>query len=689
MKYILAACLAAAFVISTYAQEIPSNNPAPPPPPLLIFPGDPAVPVRGTLHFTAYANNSTDLGVTWSLSGEGKINTTTGDYTAPDDVPDNPPKIIATSKTNGAHTASVSVVINAASCPSQASLDKPCVTLTPLTTLIQANRPGQKDKPITLSARTANLSNPSVSWEVDVNEKKDPSGGQIQVKGESATYTPPSAVPNGKVEVKAVAVADSKLSAKAEMIVVAPYVAIHCVAGKKDSKKCVVTNFNRLNGATGGFATDRAKEKKQRSPGGNAGGQPNKNKSKPKKTDPVDDTTDAALVAAVNSSKALTTGSVLEVPFVNGVTAANCKNYDWKIVTQTEESPNILIYNPSDVGPGVCTGAKFVIALPVRVLWADISGWPQEPDPQRNPPTDLATFKDCWGQSAPQTISPCDRSVGTMRSIYPSTWIYTHFGQAGSAQGTINLSPVIGTGERQLAFDIQADPAYKLGNGWLNVPLVFEKSTETGSNLDALIVGLAYDLRAQRDPNFYQSSHFVLRKPQFQVRTSVEIAPTTPHDKNWVEAGTIKLPFVFNFHKQPSAFTAYPVIGVEGGTHFDTHLVENEAILRGIAGVDGSFRWPFNLTHNFFGSSPITFEYSYRVRWLAYAEPMTDVANNGTERLAAGTRSFLRGSLIAPLTPNLQFQVTALRGSLPPDFRILGNTVLIGLTFTNPGSSEH
>jgi hypothetical protein len=275
-----------------------------------------------------------------------------------------------------------------------------------------------------------------------------------------------------------------------------------------------------------------------------------------------------------------------------------------------------------------------------------------------------------------------------MKSIYKSTWVYTHFGQAGSAQGTVSLSPVIGTGERQLSFDIQADPAFKLGHGWINIPLVFEKSTTQGSNLDALIVGLAYDLRALGEPNFARSSHFIVRKPQFQVRSSVEIAPTSPHDKNVVEAGTIKLPLVFNFHQQPSAFTAYPVIGVEGGAHFDTHLQEDEAILRGIAGVDGSFRWPFNLTHNFLGSSPITFEYSYRMRWLAYEEPYTDVANNGTEMLSGGRRSFLRGSFIVPLTANLQFQITALRGSLPPDFRALGNTVVIGLTFANPGSSE-
>ena len=207
------------------------------------------------------------------------------------------------------------------------------------------------------------------------------------------------------------------------------------------------------------------------------------------------------------------------------------------------------------------------------------------------------------------------------------------------------MSPLIGTGQPQLGFDVQADPAYKTGPGWLNVPLLFEKKT----------------------PN-----------------------------KNWVGAGTIKFPLVFNFHQQPSAFTAYPVIGIEGGTHFDMNpiqneSVENESILRGVAGVDGSFRWPFNFTHNLMGNSPITFEYSYRIRWPAYAEPITYtyIGNGETEMLAAGRRLFLRSSFIHPFTPNLQYQVTIVRGSLPPDFRVLGNTVTVGLTFANPGSSEH
>jgi hypothetical protein len=520
------------------------------------------------------------------------------------------------------------------------------------------------DKSVHLSLKVANWSSEiqTVKWFVNGVLNGNRAFGTIQGGGRDATYSAPAAVPAKKVEVKAVVTLDSDRAATAQIIVVARYVSVHCFASRTQSERdrCSVVDFDRLDGARGSF------DKNQ-----------------------VQDDTPARWVTAVNSSKAMFTGSVLDIDLPDGAYEWNCKNYDWKIVAQTRESPNVLIYNPSDVGSGVCVGNKFAIALPVRVIWANVSGFPQQPDPQRAPPADVAAFKDCWGNTVPATIAPCDRYVGTMKGIYKNGWVYTHFGQAGSAQGTMSLSPVIGTGQRQLSFDVQADPAYRKGPGWLNIPLTFEKSTTQGSNLDALIVGLAYDLRAVRSPNFYAFSHFALRKPQFQIRSSVEIAPTTPHDKNWVEAGTVKFPLVFNFHQQPSAFTAYPVIGIEGGSHFDTHLVEDNPILRGVAGVDGSFRWPFNLTHNFLGSSPITLEYSYRMRWLAYAEPTTDVANNGMEVLAAGRRSFLRGSFIAPLTPNLQFQVTALRGSLPPDFRVLGNTVAIGLTFTNPGSSEH
>jgi hypothetical protein len=688
--------------MGAYGQNAPPVDLRSTDPQIWIEPRDPAVAIGASVTLTAYVitkdHPPMKLNDTvWTVSGgltNGTI-TPAGVYTAPPVAPDNPPKLTAQSPSFKIK-ADITVTINAPLCDTDHHSTKdppskpmPCVNLSPLTSVVRIG------DSVDLSAKAVDLSNATIGWEIAVDDKvvyakdfgdkdpdlkiideKDKSAGKITGTGENVKYTAPDNVPLGKVTVKAVAKLDgaqTNTSATAAVILVAPYASAHCPPTEKEKTilRCKIVPFNRLDGATGTFTipdpTTGIRSKQ-----------------------PVQDNTPASWVQAVAASKALSTGTILEVDIPQNVNTTNCKNYDWKVVTQTEESPNILIYNPSDIGAGVCSGGKFVTALPVRAIWADVTAFPQQADPQRAAPADPSVFKDCWGNSVPQTISPCDRNGWPpLRAAYKLNWVYTHFGQAGSAQGTISLSPVIGTGQRQLSFDVQADPAYKAGPGWINIPLTFEKSTTQGSNLDSLIVGLAYDVRALRNPNLTRSSHFIVRKPQFQIRSGVEVAPTTPHDKNWVESGTIKLPFVFNFHQQPSAFTAYPVIGVEGGSHFDTHLAEDNPILRGVAGVDGSFRWPFSALHNFLGTSPITLEYSYRMRWLAYEEPMTDVSNNGMEMLAAGRRSFLKGSLIAPLTPNIQFTVTALRGSLPPDFRVLGNTVVIGLTFTNPGSSEH
>lgn len=631
--------------------------------------------VAGTGKKLQLAVEPSDTAVTWKViggEGYGTINDT-GTYTAPKDVPDNPPLVIATSKSDSSLTAVVAIIINQSSCVADrfgAPSPKLCVAVDPPTSLVVVGK-----KPVELRA-TTNRKAGDVDWhiQIDGNEvdvKKDTSGGTLtNGKGGTTQYKPASAVPTGKVEVTAkVKDGTEDPTATAEIIVVKSAVSMHCPSDS-ENRACKVIPFDRLGKGRAGQGTT-----------GTVNGQI--------VTDDRNDTTPARQVAAVNSSKALLTGSILELDWPEGVNQNNCVNYDWKIVTQAEESPNIFIYNPSDIGSGICSGKKFVIALPVRVIWADVTAYPQLADPQRTAPAKLSAFMDCWGQNAPLTIAPCDRHSGIMPLFYGLGLFYTHFVQAGSAQGTISLTPALGNGQPQLSFDIQADPAYKVGGGWINLPFIFEKNTAQNANLDALITGIAYDLRALSKPNLFQSPHFIIRKPQFQFRSTAEVAATTPHDTNWVEAGTIKFPLVFNFHQQPSAFTAYPVIGVEGGAHVNTHLAENNPIFRGVGGVDGSFRWPFNVIHNFLGSNPITLEYSYRVRWLAYSEPFTDVASNGTELLSGGRRSFFRGSFVAPFTANLQFQVTGLHGSLPPDFRALGNTVLVGFTFTIPGSAEH
>lgn len=583
-----------------------------------------------------------------------------GWYQAPQTIPTVPVTITAFVSDFSSATANVTFAVPACTPP-----NGPCIRIAP-----NAVIPVGSTASLTVVPKTGQSSN--AEWFVNGVQNGSADLGTISQSGPTVTYSAPRAVvPNVTIAAK-VHTNGGYVTKSLSIILINEYVSVRCygpdVKGAPKSN-CRARDFNRLAGSTG--TIDR--QKVDDDAAGN------------------EKVTPASWVTAINSSKALVSGSLLEITFPNGEIAGNCKNYDWKIVTQAKESPNILIYNPSDVGSGVCVDGKFLIALPVHVLWADVSGFQQFADPSRSAPAGPSTTTDCFGQPVSTSIVPCDRFANwRIGTLYKLANVQRLFGQSGAAQGTVSLSPVIGSGSRQLAFDIQADPAVWARVGWINVPVVFEKSTTAGSNLDSLITGIAFDTRWVKHPNLVEGyKHFKFRKPQFRVQTGVELAPTTPHDLNVVEYGTAKFPLIFTFHQQPSAFTVYPVIGIEGGSHAQTHLAEPDPILRGVVGVDGSFRWPYNVGHSFFGSSPITIDYSYRMRWLAYPEPTTNPAGTGTELLSAGRHAYGRVSFIVPYTANFQFQTTFQVGSLPPDFRVIGPTLTLGLTLTNPGSSEH
>jgi hypothetical protein len=203
--------------------------------------------------------------------------------------------------------------------------------------------------------------------------------------------------------------------------------------------------------------------------------------------------------------------------------------------------------------------------------------------------------------------------------------------------------------------------------------------------------------------------------------------------------------------RQPSQFTVVPVWGLEGGFRVDSHPIcapvlspsyvpiagpgqceappnspivpafapcpdtsstttnnatcpQPQEIFRQVAGVDVSARWPYNTFKNFLGDRPITLEFSYRVRRLSYAEPFY----NGTqtpfkagptsstltsvqypEGQSSGDRYYIRATFIIPVSAYFQFRATWQRGSLPPLFQFVGSETTLGLTFSNPGSSEH
>jgi hypothetical protein len=69
---------------------------------------------------------------------------------------------------------------------------------------------------------------------------------------------------------------------------------------------------------------------------------------------------------------------------------------------------------------------------------------------------------------------------------------------------------------------------------------------------------------------------------------------------NFVGSSFVKLPIVRTFHRQPSAFTVFPVAGIEGGKAIHSHVTGvDSSILRGVAGGDASFRWPFDVYAQF------------------------------------------------------------------------------------------
>ena len=112
---------------------------------------------------------------------------------------------------------------------------------------------------------------------------------------------------------------------------------------------------------------------------------------------------------------------------------------------------------------------------------------------------------------------------------------------------------------------------------------------------------------------------------------------------NLVASAMVRLSLVFDLNRQPSALSVFPVLGIEGGNHIHTHVTENDYILRKVFG--GSYE--------------------------------------AAEELLAGQL------YIVPVSTLVQLKVTVQHGGLPPDFDYLSYSVNLGLTFGNPGYSEH
>jgi hypothetical protein len=348
VRVVVSASFAAAWLLTlgvgAHGQSVPPDDLRSPDPRIWIEPRDPAVTTDASVVLTAYVltKDRPPMKLTdaeWAVSGDSSSGTVTpsGVYTAPSVAPDNPPKLTVKSSSFKI-TADVTVTINVPSCDidQHSNIDPaakltPCVKLDPLTNIVRVW------DSVDLSAEVLHLPNATIAWQIKVDDKvvyekdvdeKDESAGKLTGTAGIVKYMAPGSVPLGKVTVSAVAKLNgskTKTAATAAMIVVAPYASVHCPTpdAKIKSPRCKIIPFDRLDGPTGTFTiADPATGivTKQR----------------------VQDSTPASWVQAVTSSKALSTGTVLEVDIPKSVRVTNCKNYDWKVVTQTEESPNIL-----------------------------------------------------------------------------------------------------------------------------------------------------------------------------------------------------------------------------------------------------------------------------------------------------------------------------------------------------------
>jgi hypothetical protein len=212
----------------------------------------------------------------------------------------------------------------------------------------------------TLTATAINLPGTTLIWKVQVGSNDDPTGGKLTGTGGTRTYRAPPEVPKGPVTVvvEAHKPPGSKPTAtiSAAMVVVDRYASAHCYwDGGDKSVGCRIIEINRLKGDRGTFSFKDNHGKLVHYP--------------------LTDATPAAWIQAVIASKALVTGSVLEVKFPKGVTwirrEFHC--FRWKLPENRRSSPQclqqsidfhkrsfnppgVLIYEPDGVSPAPTFG---------------------------------------------------------------------------------------------------------------------------------------------------------------------------------------------------------------------------------------------------------------------------------------------------------------------------------------------
>jgi hypothetical protein len=331
-------------------------------------------------------------------------------------------------------------------------------------------------------------------------------------------------------------------------------------------------------------------------------------------------------------------------------------------------------------------------------------------------------------------------------------WLINRTELPGVTQGSISLAPVAQVTKSTMDIQAYASWQQHGRPGWWGIQGMYEHDRKPADDLNSLTAALVYDYRICNGRRYWREwgqetvsggtcspvkaapedvewntekgqarklwpPSMGIRPAEFLFRAGPEWAPSAetvkvsstdrvyvPRDLNMVGGSTVRIPIVLNGWREswkPSFITIAPLDGVEVGTRMAPHPIGGEwqprMILRQVPGVDASGRWPFNFTRSALSNRPITLDFSYRERLLYRAEPFFDETyfyNQGQKAVLpevqnTRSRSYTRITYIIPFSAYLQFRTAWQHGQLPPAFQYVGNLWTIGVTFSNPGSSEH
>jgi hypothetical protein len=392
---------------------------------------------------------------------------------------------------------------------------------------------------------------------------------------------------------------------------------------------------------------------------------------------------------------------------------------------------------PPPTNPPVTDSCGYLYAvIPVDADWIELTGYQGRlNDPARKKPGSLSPT-DCWvkqmDKDSYQPVSvlsielyPCDLAKKDQswlnNGFYHSGWIYNRLTSPAVWAGSVSLAPeVVGGKPQSLTEDVIFSGSSKAGPGWAGLSTQFEKSSATTSNLDALNGALTYDLRLAPSTTRWWYSPFTekgdqtgqylepksklgfgIRPGELILSSGEEYADTRPtrvdlpigpliKDLNLVEGIYYRQPISFAALKFPSMITVFPMVGAEGGWHLNHYLTESSQFFRGVAGLDASLRWPYQLAPNFTSTKPATIDFTFRERIPTSDEPYTNLAGTTPmPQLTRRGRQYIRLALNWPISSFVAVTTAVQHGSLPPNFTAIGWTLSIGLSFSNPGTVEH